>query len=576
MADETTDGSSETLPSPGMTEGKLDSEGRCMSEDQVLDYLGGRTSTRARDQIHRHLDACQDCWTLVQSLLSGMEEAPPEEQLEPFRVTTFATGSLIAERFRVERFIGKGGMGEVYLAHDVLMNKVVALKTPLCTSSDDPSAVRKFFDEARNADRITHANICRIYALQEHRDPAGTRPVVPFFTMEFIDGESLAARLKRGALPLATTRVIARQLLEGLRAAHEKRVLHLDFKSDNVMLRRGSQAIEAVIMDFGLSRERDAILRTSQYQRGIGTLPYMALEQLEGRRNLAPTVDVYAFGVVLHEMLTGRLPFQETSIGAMLIKQLRERPAPPSSLRPELSPQVDAFVLKCLSRSPARRHEDARAALAEFERIRHWTRRRTTVWGLTPTHWALATLSGGLAALVSSQFLRADEVAEQQGQAMQELPLAHGEPAPDQLLGALRSAPQPDGTDVLDEPGRDEEPLDDTSVEVEGTAVDDATSAEPAAPPVQHAVTQPAKRKAAPPATPAVAEPESEGEPAPPGPRRLKALPRGPIPLTGSLAARLGKRAQPDPELKDPAVADPGQTARSAEGKDALGASVEH
>jgi serine/threonine protein kinase len=126
-----------------------------------------------------------------------MEEAPPEELLEPFRVTTFATGSLIAERYRVERFIGKGGMGEVYLAHDVLMNKVVALKTPLCTSSDDPSAVRKFFDEARNADRITHANICRIYALQEHRDPAGTRPVVPFFTMEFIDGESLAARLKR-------------------------------------------------------------------------------------------------------------------------------------------------------------------------------------------------------------------------------------------------------------------------------------------------------------------------------------------------------------------------------------------
>jgi serine/threonine protein kinase len=470
-------------------------------------------------------------------------------------------------------------MGEVYLAHDVLMNKVVALKTPLCTSSDDPSAVRKFFDEARNADRITHANICRIYALQEHRDPAGTRPVVPFFTMEFIEGESLAARLKRGALPLATTRVIARQLLEGLRAAHEKRVLHLDFKSDNVMLRRGSQAIEAVIMDFGLSRERDAILRTSQYQRGIGTLPYMALEQLEGRRNLAPTVDVYAFGVVLHEMLTGRLPFQETSIGAMLIKQLRDRAAPPSSLRPELSPQVDTFVLKCLSRSPARRYEDARAALAEFERIRHWTRHRTTVWGLTPTHWALATLVGGLAAaIVSSQFLQADKLSEQTGQGKEELARESG-PGPDgvdQSLEALRETPKPHGTEVLDQPGRAEEPLDGTPSEAEASAVDPTAVPEPAAPPVKRAGTPPTKAKAALPSTPAIAEPESEGEPGQPGRRRLKALPKGPIPLGESLAARLGKRAQPDTALESAPVAEPGQTARGTEGKSVLGASVEH
>ena len=509
-----------------------------------------------------------------------MEEAPPEELLEPFRVTTFATGSVVAERYRVERFIGKGGMGEVYLAHDVLMNKVVALKTPLCTSSDDPSAVRKFFDEARNADRITHANICRVYALQEHRDPTGTRPVVPFFTMEFIEGESLAARLKRGLLPLPTTRVIARQLLEGLRAAHEKRVLHLDFKSDNVMLRRGGQAIEAVIMDFGLSRERDAILRTSQYQRGIGTLPYMALEQLEGRRNLAPTVDVYAFGVVLHEMLTGRLPFQETSIGAMLIKQLKERPAPPSSWRPELSPQVDAFVLKCLSRSPGRRFEDARAALAEFERIRSWTRRTTTVWGLTPTHWALATLAGGLAAaVVSTQLLPTDEVVQQQDQAIQELPL---EPAttPDdvgQVLGALHGAAQPKGTGNANEPGRAEGPLDGTSAESEASAVDEATGPEPAAP-VKPVAMPSVRPKAAPASTPPATQPKSEGEPAQPERRKLKALPRGPIPLTGSLAARLGKRAQPPPDtgLKSAPVADPGQTARSAEGQGALGTSVEH
>jgi hypothetical protein len=305
----------------------------------------------------------------------------------------------------------------------------------------------------------------------------------------------------------------------------------------------------------------------------------MALEQLEGRRNLAPTVDVYAFGVVLHEMLTGRLPFQETSIGAMLIKQLRDRAAPPSSLRSELSPQVDAFVLKCLSRSPGRRYEDAQAALAEFERIRHWTRRTTTVWGLTPTHWALATLAGGLAAaIVSTQFLQADELPEQTGQGKEELARERG-PAPDgvdQSLEALRKTPKPDGTDVPHEPGRDEEALDGTPSEAEASAVDPPAAPERAAPPVKRAGTPPAKAKAALSSTPAVTEPESEGEPAQPGRRILKALPKGPIPLGESLAARLGKRTQPDTALESAPVAEPGQTARGTEGKGALGASVEH
>lgn len=356
---------------------------RCLSDEDLVAYLEGSTSAELRDRIDRHLDTCTDCWLLVLAQLSAEPLAP----VAPFRITTFAIGDRIAQRYRVERFIGKGGMGEVYLAHDELMSRPVALKTPLCSHTDDASALRKFFDEARNADRITHANICRIHALQEHRELNGERPAIPFFTMEFIAGETLARRIKQGPLPLSLAEAVAQQLLSGLQAAHEKRVLHLDFKSDNIMLRHGPVP-EAVIMDFGLSRQRDAQLRSSQCEGGVGTVPYMALEQLEGARDLTPAVDVYAFGVVLFEMLTGRLPFLQTSIGALLLRQSRERPPLPSSLRPELSDDLDAFVLRCLHRSPAKRYSDAGAALAALKGLKGWV--RTPLRPRVRWHWGAA------------------------------------------------------------------------------------------------------------------------------------------------------------------------------------------
>jgi serine/threonine protein kinase len=378
--DDSRTGKADTLASPSeesaRAEAALGSLERCPDEDGVLAYLDGRSTEAERVQIERHLDGCNDCWLLVQSLLADARSGSDDARPSSFRVTTFGIGSVIAERYHVERFIGKGGMGEVYLAHDALMSRQVALKTPLCTTTDDPSALRKFFDEARNVDRITHPNICRIYTLQEHRDPRSEQPPIPFFTMEYIEGETLAQRVKAGPLALPTVRAIARQLLLGLRAAHAKGVLHLDFKSDNIMLRRDQASLEVVLMDFGLSRQRDVALRVSQCQRGIGTLPYMALEQLEGQRNLSPAVDVYAFGVVLFEMLTGRFPFVEGSLGTLLMKQLRERAPAPSSLRPELSAELDAFVARCLHRSPRRRFDDAGAALVALEELREWTKPR--------------------------------------------------------------------------------------------------------------------------------------------------------------------------------------------------------
>lgn len=339
----------------------------CLSDDAILQYRQGELSAAQLEAVDRHLDCCARCRELVELVIA--EDGPDSSR----HVMMFQRGFLVAQRYEIEQFVGKGGMGEVYAATDQMTGRRVALKTVLCTATDDLRAVRKLLDEVVNAQRVAHPHVFKIYDLHEHRDELRGR--IPFFTMELIDGQSLRTRLKRsGVLSVAEARTLARQLLAGLGAAHAKGVLHLDFKVDNVMLRHPGG--EAVIMDFGLSRASDmqSRQRTSERLQGAGTLPYMSLEQLECRPDLGPASDVYSFGVVLYEVLTGRLPFEAPSFRAILHAQLRERPAPPSQHAP-VSPELDAFVLRCLARAAQDRFADASQALAALEQVKHWERR---------------------------------------------------------------------------------------------------------------------------------------------------------------------------------------------------------
>lgn len=342
----------------------------CLTEEEVLAFASGRPSAAGRERAHRHLDVCEECQQLlneaVRALATFRPDGEPREELA--WSTTFRPGMLVG-RYLIRRFIARGGMGEVYEAFDQELQERVALKTVTSTASDDPGAVRRLKAEVQLARRVSHPNVCRIYDFGIHR-ASGLAPIA-FLTMEFVEGETLGLRLRRaGALAVAEANRLARALLRGLDAAHSAGVLHRDFKADNVILRGEGERAEPLILDFGLARGVDHLSpQSSGSGRGlVGTLAYMAPEQLEGRA-FTTASDIYSFGLVWFEMLTGELPFKGRSSPALTTLERLTKPVPaPSTRNPCVSAELDAVVLACLRRQSGDRLQTAGEVLARLER----------------------------------------------------------------------------------------------------------------------------------------------------------------------------------------------------------------
>ena len=247
-------------------------------------------------------------------------------------------------RYRLEQFLGQGGMGTVYRAHDTQLNRAIALKIPALGSSAAATLKARFLREAQAAAALQHPNICPIYDIGEVEG-------IPFLTMSLLHGEPLSRRVHSGR-PFEPGAAIdlVRKLALALQAAHTLGVIHRDLKPGNVMIdERG----EPVIMDFGLARRADLVGEQLTHQGDIlGTPAYMSPEQITGDvAQMGPGCDIYSLGVILYELLTGTVPFQG-DLFSLVSQVTLDAPPPPSQRKPGLDPRLDAVCLKALAKAP--------------------------------------------------------------------------------------------------------------------------------------------------------------------------------------------------------------------------------
>ena len=271
--------------------------------------------------------------------------APARAEETPLDRGRFIAGTVLAGRYRIIGLLGRGGMGEVYKAEDLRLHQLAALKFLPESLSGDPSMVARFHREVRTARQITHPNVCRVHDIGQISFLSAT---LHFISMEYIDGEDLATLLLRiGHLPVQKGMELARQICAGLSAAHEIGVVHRDLKPANIMLDgRG----RARITDFGLS----GVVEEFGRDEHSGTPAYMAPEQLNGASATTQT-DIYALGLVLYEIFTGRRPFEGKNVAELIDQHRNATPTPPSSRIREIDPLAERAILRCLAQKPGER-----------------------------------------------------------------------------------------------------------------------------------------------------------------------------------------------------------------------------
>jgi serine/threonine protein kinase/tetratricopeptide (TPR) repeat protein len=282
--------------------------------------------------------------------MGGFLESPA------FSTGLLAPGDVLCHRYEIVKFLGAGGMGEVYEAADRGLGENVAIKLIHHDAGVHERQLAQFRCEVQLARRVTHRNVCRIFDIAVERREEG---LITFLTMELLHGETLSARLQRdGRLKEEDAKTIASQLCQGLEAAHHAGVLHCDFKCSNIMLAGQGKDLRAILMDFGIARGLQA---ANDLQSGntsmipaLGSPAYTSPEQLL-RKPLTAATDLYSLGVVLFEMITGVRPFYDQSAMAEALRRLVDDPPSPSDFVDGLEKNWNETILRCLQRDPARR-----------------------------------------------------------------------------------------------------------------------------------------------------------------------------------------------------------------------------
>jgi Tol biopolymer transport system component len=319
--------------------------------------------------------------------------------------------------YQIERLLGAGGMGQVYLATDTRLGRAVAVKILPRALAVDPRFRARFDREAHAIAGLTHPHICTLYDVGRHQPSTGSGQAVDFLAMEYVDGETLAARLEKGRLPFNQALTIAIDIADALAAAHQQGIVHRDLKPGNIMLTRHG----AKLLDFGLARPASSGLQgasrlptmpSALTAQGtiVGTVPYMAPEQFEGKDSDTRT-DVFAFGAVVYEMLTGQRAFDGQSQASLMGAIMHADPPAVSVSQPLAPPTLDRIVQVCLAKDADDRWQSSRDLLHELQ----WVRREGAA-GTTRTSgaaaaaarrstWLLSALAAALAVAAVSTAL---------------------------------------------------------------------------------------------------------------------------------------------------------------------------
>jgi eukaryotic-like serine/threonine-protein kinase len=293
--------------------------------------------------------------------MHGLQSAAPTAGGSSGEITL--TG-VFAGRYEILAIIGEGGMGRVYKARDRELDKTIALKTIL--GAGDADSIQRFKHELVLARKITHKNVVRIYDLGEAEG-------VKYFTMEYIEGDSLKAYIRHHRkVPFAQAIELARQILGGLQEAHAQGVIHRDLKPQNIMV---DHSRTAHLMDFGIARSTETTGMTAT-GAVVGTPDYISPEQVKGEK-AGPPSDIFSFGVILYEMLTGDLPFHGDTPMSKIMMRLTRKPRAPREVTTDIPKYLEMVVLKCMDVDPALRYQHVGAILADLDR-HHVNRTLTT------------------------------------------------------------------------------------------------------------------------------------------------------------------------------------------------------
>ncbi len=308
---------------------------------------------------------CGGCGTqLPESISSPDEESRPSNISAGPTMTMEApieeltTGSIFAGRYKIVTELGKGGMGKVYRAIDQKIDEEIAIKLIKPEIAADKQTIERFGNEMKMARKIAHRNVCKMYYLGEEKG-------AHYITMEYVPGEDLKGMIRMsGQLSTGMAIKVAKQVCDGLTEAHRLGVIHRDLKPNNIMIDKEG---EARIMDFGIARLLKAKGITGAGIM-IGTPEYMSPEQVEGKE-IDQRSDIYSLGIILYEMLTGKVPFEGDTPFTIGMKHKGETPQNPQKLNAQIPDDLNALILKCLQKEKDQRYQSAGEVRSELEKI---------------------------------------------------------------------------------------------------------------------------------------------------------------------------------------------------------------